>query len=96
MEKKVEHQKIVRRHYDEDFIASTLRLIESGRSVSDVARSLGINENIVYRWRSKRAGNSETGATRDEEKEAMRRYISQLETERDILKKALAIFSRTP
>lgn len=83
-----------RRSYDDEFKASTLRLIAGGRSVADVARSLGINENLVYKWKSAAEANEATSGS-DEEKESMRRYIKQLEMEREILKKALSIFSRT-
>lgn len=82
-----------RRSYDDEFKASTLRLIAGGRSVADVARSLGINENLVYKWKSA-AESNRAASNADEELEGMRRYIRQLEMEREILKKALSIFSR--
>jgi transposase len=96
MNKTVHQKKVTRRKYDEEFKASTLRLVSSGRSVADVARSLGVNENLIHKWKSAAESKGNSGSVGDEEKENMRRYIKQLETERDILKKALSIFSRTP
>ncbi len=79
-----------RRRYDEEFRKSAVQLVSGGRSVPEVARSLGISENILYRWRS--ASHAEPSATA--EVAALRRQVKQLEQERDILKKALSIFSR--
>ena len=81
---------IGRRRYDEEFRKSAVQLVAGGRSVPEVARSLGISENILYRWRS--AAQAEPSATA--EVAALRRQVKQLEQERDILKKALSIFSR--
>jgi transposase len=40
------------RKYDSDFKKEALQLVRSGRSVPDVARSLGIGDNLLYKWRS--------------------------------------------
>jgi len=40
------------RKYDREFKLEAVRLSrEQGRSVSGVARDLGISENVLYRWR---------------------------------------------
>lgn len=88
------------RKYDADFKKEVLRMIESGRSVPDISQSLGIGSNLVYTWikRSKASSGDTkfTGSvlTLDEEKLTMHKRIKELEMERDILKKALGIFSR--
>lgn len=78
-------------------------MITSGRSVPDVARSLGIGENIIYRWRQKALGLGEAAACGSSttpsqvslaEHLALQRRLRELELERDILKKAVGIFSR--
>lgn len=51
-----------RRKYDAAFKQEVLQMITSGRSVPDVARSLGIGENIIYRWRQKALGLGEAAA----------------------------------
>lgn len=39
-----------RRKYDATFKEDVLKMIATGRSVSDVAQALGIGTHIVYRW----------------------------------------------
>ena len=88
--------KMVRRKYDEGFKTEALRMVTNGRSVPDVARSLGISENILYKWRTEqKASYSPEESSRDAELEHLRKHLRQVEMERDILKKALAIFGRT-
>ncbi len=95
---------VKRRKYDASFKEEVLHMIRNGRPVSEVARSLGIGENIIYRWKS-RTGSSQQPATVSKENsraasmqdhQALLKRIRELETERDILKKALGIFSRQP
>ena len=77
-------------------------MIASGRSVPDVARALGIGENIIYRWRQKALGaadaptpgSGEAAPVSLAEHLALQRRLRELELERDILKKAVGIFSR--
>ena len=87
------------RKYDADFKKEVLKMIESGRSVPDISQSLGIGSNLIYTWvkRSKASAATKfisSGLSLDEEKLAMHKRIKELEMERDILKKALGIFSR--
>ncbi len=42
--------KKTRRKYDAFFKEDVLKLIASGRTVSDVAQSMGIGTHIIYRW----------------------------------------------
>ncbi|MEO5582161.1 MAG: transposase [Saprospiraceae bacterium] len=97
MEKK--SVKTNRRKYDADFKKEVLRMIESGRTVPDVAQSLGIGTNLIYYWlkRTKQQSPSTSlvsNLSLDSDKIAMQKRIKELEMERDILKKALGIFSR--
>lgn len=48
--------KAVRRKYDEGFKSEALRMVNGGRSVPDVARSLGMSENLLYKWRTEQSG----------------------------------------
>lgn len=84
-----------RRKYDESFKAELLRMVKSGRSVAEVSRTMGIGENLLYKWRSEE--NSQAKPMELEvntEIEYLRKQLKQAETERDILKKALVIFGR--
>ena len=91
-----------RRKYDASFKAEVIQMIADGRSVPEVARSLGIGENIIYRWRQKALGlngaGSPSGATPAQvslaEHLELQRRLREVELERDILKKAVGIFSR--
>jgi len=86
-------KKVQRRQYDADFKASAVRMIQQGRSVADVSRALGVHESQLHKWKSAAQGSTvNPDTTRVEE---LLRYIKQLEMEREILKKALSIFSRT-
>ncbi len=88
-----------RRRYDLDFKKEVMKMIESGRPVYEVARSLGIGHNLIYHWKKQLnkkvfKEKTETDVLYDDEKAAMQKRIRELEMERDILKKALGIFSR--
>lgn len=88
-----------RRKYDADFRKEVIKMVESGRRVPDIAQSLGIGTNLIYQWikRSKATSDSSENSSTvsfDAEKAAMHKRIKDLEMERDILKKALGIFSR--
>jgi transposase len=84
-----------RRRFDEDFKTSALQMVSSGRSVTDVARALGINENVLYQWRKAAEGESAPSGSAADELAQLKCYCRQPEQERDVLKKALSIFSRT-
>ena len=65
-------------------------MVFNGRPVSEVARSLGIGENIIYRWRSRhkaRENKREDNALAAPDYQALHKRNGELETERDILKK---------
>ena len=93
-----------RRQYTKEFKIEAVRLIvEEGRPISEVARELGIGENLLHRWKKK----SEEGkidpfpgkgrlSPEDEELRQLRRENKRLRMERDLLKKAVAIFSEEP
>ncbi len=90
-----------RRQYTKEFKVEAVRLVlEEGRPISDVARELGIGENLLRRWKKKyEEGKIEPfpGKGRlspeDDELRQLRRENKRLRMERDILKKAVAIFS---
>jgi transposase len=88
-----------RRKYDADFKAEVLKMVANGQSVSYVSKALGISENLIYRWKQKRKGENNEGVQPDisllsVKNQQLKDRVRQLETEREILKKALAIFSR--
>ncbi len=82
---------ISRRKYDEDFKRSALRMIENGQSVRSVAQALGVGESQLHKWKRQ---DRQTRSTPHLEVVELRARLRQVEMERDILKKALSIFSR--
>ena len=93
-----------RRKYDREFKVEAVKLVTGGgRSVAEVARNLGIHENLLYKWREKYTedmAHAFPGKGRlkpaEEEVRRMKRELADVTQERDILKKALAIFSKEP
>ncbi len=81
----------VKRKYDEDFKRSAMKMIDNGQTVRSVAESLGVGENLLHKWKSARRSNA---SVLEQEVIELRARNRQLELERDILKKALSIFSR--
>lgn len=84
-----------RRRYDDDFKKSVLDMLLTGQSVSSVSQSLGIGESLLYKWKSESTVSSSIYPPDvGDETSVLRKQVKQLELERDILKKALVIFSR--
>jgi transposase len=89
-----------RRVFSEEFRLEAVKLAKRGEvAVSEIARDLGIHESCLYRWIRNQDGRSKArsgdGLSRDERSELarLRRDVKRLETEREILKKAVGIFS---
>ena len=86
------------RRYDTEFKENALKLLSDGRSISSVAEGLGISENLLYNWRSKAKKvaciSNTKEALLEEELKKLKKRLKEVEQERDILKKALSIFSR--
>jgi transposase len=93
-----------RRKYDPDFKRNAVQLTEEpGRTVADVAENLGISKDLLYRWRRAQhaseelafPGNGREALTSEQQKiRELEKRLKNAEMERDILKKAMAIFSR--
>jgi transposase len=85
-----------RRQYNEEFKRETVQLIESsGKPVAQIARDLGINDNVLYRWRRQygqvASGNGHSITELEAEVKHLRRENAILRQERDVLKKAISI-----
>ncbi len=88
---KAEKATTVRRKYDDEFKHSALQMINHGQSVRSVAQNLGISENLLHKWKQATHGSQ---SQLEREVAELRARLKQVEIERDILKKALSIFSR--
>ncbi len=84
------------RKYDQNFKHQVLLKVQGGQSIPSVAQELGISEGIIYQWKEK-MGNPVNNRVSDLEKEVaqLRQQLKQVEMERDILKKATAIFAKS-
>jgi len=84
---------------DKDFKLSAVKMItEGGHKACEVARSLDIHPNMIYSWKRKFADNGERafpGKGHLTELAARRKELREVQMERDILKKAVGIFSKT-
>ena len=76
-----------------------------GKPIVEVARDLGISPERIYKWRRDEklrigavafASAGGKALTPEEELRALRQELEMTKRERDILKKALAIFSKEP
>lgn len=91
-----------RRTYSQEFKLEALRLLEtSGKSAAEIERDLGIGDGCLGQWKKKLAANGENAfpghgrlAPEQEEILKLKRELEIVRQERDILKKAIAIFSR--
>lgn len=91
-----------RRKYSREFkLEAVMLVVEQGRTVGDVAESLGVNRGVLQRWKSQLKtegalafpGNGRPNAA-DEEVRRLRKELAQVRQERDILKKATAYFAK--
>jgi transposase len=100
----MEEEKRTYRKYDKEFVVQAVKqVVDEGRKVSEVARALGVHENLLRRWKNQYLedpmkafpGKGHLKA-RDEEISRLRKTLERAERDRDILKKAVAIFSKMP
>jgi transposase len=91
-----------RRKFSREFKVEAVKLVsERGVSVAQAGRDLGIHENVLRKW-VKELGSDPVqafpghGQMKPEqlEIERLRREVTKLKAERDILKKAAAYFAK--
>ena len=85
-----------RRQYDEELKAEAVQMLLDGHTAESVAKNLGLSgANLLYRWKAKHLQSSGPVATTLEARvQQLEEELRRVERERDILKKALAIFSQ--
>lgn len=85
-----------RRAYSEELKAEAVQMLLDGHSAESIAANLGLSApNLLYRWKAKLLQQSGPAAASLEGRvRQLEEELRRLERERDILKKALAIFSQ--
>jgi transposase len=91
-----------RKIYTYEFKMEAVRLVESGQSVAEAARSLGVVEQTLSNWIKAHKAGKLTAHGRGSkltgeqiEIRPLRAEVARLKMERDILGKAAAYFSRS-
>ncbi len=91
-----------RRKFSREFKVEAVRMVTEGRqSIAETARELGVNPNLLGRWK-KQANENGTGAfpgkgrlgPLEEEVRRLQRELKRVRQERDFLKKATVFFAR--
>ena len=99
-----------RRHFTDEFKQEAIALLaSSGRPLVQIAGELGISPSMLRNWRNRQEGQNAGSAVPAKPASAtlsvpdpaaeisrLRRENDRLRMERDILKKAVAIFSEPP
>lgn len=88
--------------YTKEFKQEAVRLVEtSGKSITQIARELGISESAIHHWRKELAKHGEEAfpgkghqTALEEENQRIQRDLERVQQERDILKKVVSLFSR--
>jgi transposase len=90
-----------RRKYTQEFKEEAVKLItEQGYQVAEAARNLGVNENLLGRWKREIEGGGEDApglqgrTAMQTELNHLRKENKRLKMEREILKKAAAFFAK--
>ena len=92
------------KRYSREFKQEAVRLMdESGKGAAELGEELGVSPKTLYRWRKELARDGEQAFPGKGRLKADDEYVRRLERElkivtqeRDILKKAVAIFSKGP
>jgi transposase len=85
-----------RRRYSDELKGEAVQMLLDGHSAESVASRLGLSgTNVLYRWKANLLTTTGPAATALEARvQELEKELRRVETEREILKKALAIFSQ--
>ena len=92
------------KHHSKEFRKEAVRLvIQSGRTVKQIAEELGVNIWTIKGWVKKYCKDERSELisrglkmSPEEENRILKKELSDVAEERDILKKAIAVFSKKP
>ena len=79
--------------YEENFKQMIVELNQTGRSVQGLAKEYGLSEATIYKW--KKSNTTVTGSSLTPAQiKQMEKEMTRLRQENEILKKAMAIFTK--
>ena len=93
-----------RKYYSKEFKLKAIELSYARESAKEVAEELGIRPTLLYKWRANLltdgvrsfSGNGNKKQTPEEKQLALlQKQVRELQLEREILKKAVGIFSKS-
>ena len=94
-------EKKSRKQYGDEYKSKAVRLVNySGKPVTQIARELGVNANVLHRWvreeeEAKAAGKTCIGVKAEQEELVrLRRELARVTQKRDFLKRAAAFFAK--
>jgi transposase len=86
------------RKFDEDFKNGAVQLVlETGKPIAQVARELGINDGTLGNWiakarRERDGGDEVLSESERAELQRLRREVTELRMQRDVLKRSVALW----
>ena len=89
------------KHYENEFKVMIVELLESGRIIKDLSDEYELNDGMIRRWRREfKAKSGDFSKKREVSVEeqvfkALKKELRDVKMERDILKKAVSIFSKS-
>jgi transposase len=93
-----------RRKFDKSFKMQAIKmLLEEHLPIVEIAKRLDVNQTQIHKWKQEFETHGKEAfpgkgrqTAEEEENRRLRKRLADAEEERDILKKALAIFSKAP
>ncbi|CAA0189463.1 transposase DNA binding site ISRme3 [Tenacibaculum maritimum] len=87
--------------YDNDFKVMLVELLKSGRKAKSLSEEYGVNDGVIRRWKREYEAKSGDFSKKRElsveaqELKVLKKELREVKLERDILKKAVSIFSKS-
>jgi transposase len=91
----------MRRHFDNEFKTTVVELLQAGKSVGELCEEYNLQDGTIRRWRREYdQKNGDLSKKREPtagelELKQLKKELRETKLERDILKKAVSIFSKS-
>lgn len=84
--------------YDQEFKETLVSLLDTGKTVLELSKEYGVSLASINRWKNQYSKTKSTTTEKSEsilKLKALERELKAVKLERDILKKAVSIFSKS-